>query len=146
MALAAKTRSGEINPFVELEAVDDFFCEENADILLADADIVVDALDNVASRLLLEEKCSEKNITIVHGAVLGWNAQISVVKPKSGMLKRLYSGGTIGEKTCLGFVPQFCASLQCAEAVKILLGRKSTLEGKILFANLMAMDFNIIEF
>ncbi len=144
-AFSAADRVKKINPDAEAAAFDEFFAEDNADEILNGADVVLDALDNIPSRLYLEEKCAEKGLTIVHGAVSGWNGQIAVIPPKSGILKKLYSFGANEEKSCLSFTPAFCASIQSAEALKILCGRKSTLEGKILAVNLLSMDFQVIE-
>ncbi len=143
-AVVAAMRAKKVCPFAEVEAITEFFTSENAQRILEGADVVIDALDNVASRLLLEEKCTQLGITIVHGAVEGWNAQVAVVPAGNGMLSRLYKNGVSGSKTCLGFTPAFCASIQSAQALKVLCGRKSVLEGKLLLASLNSMDFNII--
>ena len=37
-----------------------------------------------------------------------------------------------------------CAAVQAAEAVKLLVGRPSALEGKLLWMDLDAMDFRVL--
>lgn len=146
-ARAAGERIRAIDPAIELRCFDEFFTAENADEILADADIVLDSLDNIPSRLLLEDKCAEKGISIVHGAVGGWMAQVCVVRPGDGYLRRIY-GSTRGEnvnKSLLPAVAPLCASLQCAEAVKLLCGRTSGLEGKLLMADVRNMEFFTLE-
>lgn len=144
-ARAAAQRAREINPGIEFTAFDEFFSAEKADSMLLGADIVIDALDNPADRILLEEECGKRGLYLVHGAINGWNAQISVVKPNSGFLKTLYANSAPASSSCLCPTPALCAALQAAEALKILCGRASSLEDKLLLADLSNMEFDIIE-
>ena len=56
-ARIAAQRASFINPDVEVDVVEEFFTEENADRLLRDCDIVMDALDNIPGRRLLSAAC-----------------------------------------------------------------------------------------
>jgi len=143
---AAAERAQQINPDVKLTVFEEFFSIENAEKMLEGADIVIDALDNPSDRILLEEECGKRGLYLVHGAINGWNAQVSVVKPGSSFLKNLYSDFLPSPSSCLCPTPAICAGLQAAEALKILCGRVSSLEGKLLFADLLNMEFEIIEF
>lgn len=146
-ALAAKCRAEAINPHVCFTAVEQFFTLDNADSLLVGKSLVLDALDNIGSRLLLEEKCAEKGIFIIHGAVQGWTAQVAVVRPGSGLLSRLYAGKDEGgDKSCLAFTPAFCAGLQCAEAVKLICGRAQEADTGLFMADLRHMEFEKFDF
>ncbi len=144
---AAEERIRAIDPAIELRCYESFFTAENADEILEGVDIVLDSLDNIPSRLLLEDKCAEKGISIVHGAVGGWMAQLCVVRPGDGYLRRIYgnSDGETAGKSLLPAIAPLCASLQCAEAVKLLCGRLSELDGKLLMADLQSMNFFTIE-
>lgn len=144
-ARAAQERARTVNPEVKVEAVETFLDGQNADRLVRDQDLVLDALDNVPSRLALEDACAREGVAIVHGAILGWSVQAAVVPPGSGLLRRLYGGGSApAEKTSLPFTPAFCAAVQAAEAVKLLCGRPSVLEGRLLLADLRRMDWDIL--
>lgn len=146
-ALAAAERAGKINSRVHFRAVPAFFDRSNADELLEGCDLVLDGLDNVSGRLLLEEKCAEKGIAIVHGAVSGWCFQLSFVKAGSAVLSRLYADAAEGaDKSALSPTVQLCAALQCAEALKYLCGRRPSLEGKLLLGDAENMFFEIIDF
>lgn len=62
----ATKRLNDINPEIEIESYDMFFCEDNADkIPFEKFDYIVDAIDTVTSKLLLIKKAKEKNITII---------------------------------------------------------------------------------
>ena len=119
-AKAAAERLTQINPDVRVTAVEARFDIDNADELVSGQDLVIDALDNVTSRLLLEDVCAVHGVTIVHGAIQGWSVQTAVVRPGSGLLHRLYGPqGAAPGKTSLSFTPAFCAAVEVAEAVKL---------------------------
>ena len=144
-AAAAKARAALINSAVAVTAVEAYFTQDNGLRLLAGHDLVIDALDNMKSRRLLGRMCDKLQIPLVHGAIRGWAAQVAVVPPKSGMMERMYpQDHAPADKSSLPFTPAFCAALEAAEAVKLLIGRESPLEGKLLLADLDGMDFNIV--
>ena len=105
-ALAARERVRAVNPTVAVRAVEAFLDGENAGGLVRGQDLVLDALDSVPARLLLEDACAREGVTIVHGAIQGWSAQVSVVPAGSGLLRRL-SGSQVTprEKSSLPFTP-----------------------------------------
>ncbi len=144
-AAAARERARAVNSAVKVRAVDAFLDEHNADGLVQGQDLVLDALDSAAARLILEDACARRGVTIVHGAILGWLAQATVAPPGAGVLHRLYAAPMASpDKTSLPFTPAFCAAIQAAEAVKLLCGRPSALEGKLLVADLRQMDWDLL--
>ena len=144
-ALAARERVRAVNPAVAVRAVEAFLDGENAGGLVRGQDLVLDALDSVPARLLLEDACAREGVTIVHGAIQGWSAQVSVVPAGSGLLRRLYgSQATPREKSSLPFTPPLCAAVQAAEAVKLLCGRAPELAGKLLLADLRRMEWDVL--
>ena len=142
-AEAAAARVGRINSDVSVTAVPDFFTEENGRRLLDGCDLVVDALDSASSRRLLGRVCAEAGLTIVHGAISGWHGQVTVVPPGDRVYDRLYPPRAAGapKKGNPAFTPAVCASLQAAEAVKLLIGGKPALAGKLLLIDLRTMEF-----
>ena len=148
----AAARVAAINPEIEINAITEFFTADNAAEILKGIDIVIDALDNVESRMALEDACETAGITIVHGAVQGWNLQVTMVSPGSKILHNLYKADNAAPatheaskdnpeaKSCLCPTPACCAAIQVAEALKILLGRGSSLNGNILFMDLQTAE------
>ena len=123
-----------------------FLDEENAGELLKDHDVIIDALDNIKTRLLVEKTANSLGIPLVHGAVEEWSAQVCTIFPGDNTLSLLYSDGSEFEKpSVLSFTPAFCASIQAAEAVKVLLRRQNTLRKKLLTADLKDNTFEIVE-
>lgn len=146
-AFAAAEHVRAIDPDITIEAVGEFFTKENAATLMADVDIVMDALDNVESRLLLEDAASEADLTIIHGAISGWDLQAMVIRPGSGLLHQLYYKAP--EKrisSSLPMTPAVCASIQVSAAVQLLTGRKSVLDSTLLTGSLSDMSVDLIHF
>ena len=146
-AMAAAERVKAVDPSIEVTPVCEFFTKENASSLMADADLVIDALDNAASRLILEDAAAEAGLTIIHGAICGWDLQAMVVPPGSGLLHQMYSDDYVpASKTSLSFTPAACASIEASLAVTCLCGRKTPLDRSLLIGSLADMSFDIIHF
>lgn len=148
-AAEAKQHIRRINPGLPVTAIADFLTAENAAAILAGHDLVLDALDSIPHRLMLQRICKELEIPLVHGAVEGWFGQVTTVLPGDNTLCRLYPGYTEDTEpeqgaSTLSFAPSFIASVQAAEAAKVLLGREISLRGKVLFADLQANRFDIL--
>ena len=110
------------------------------DGILAGSDVVVDGLDNVPDRLLLQEAAGRLGIPMVHGALAGFEGRIMTILPGDAGVKQLYGEPANGAdpdrpEAVLG-VPAVTAALigtfQAMEVLKILLRRGS------LFRNVMA--------
>ncbi len=109
--------------------------------------VVIDAVDNIRSRLFLEGACARAGIVLIHGAVHGWSVQTGVIPPGSAILHSLYQNASEDVspegKTVLSPAPAFCASVQAAEAIKLLTGRTPSLSGKLLVTDLSSMEMRI---
>ena len=141
-AVVARERMAAVNDNVEVVAVPELFTEENADRLLEGQDLIIDALDNAKSRLVLAEAAARHGLTIVSGSIAGWLGRIAVVGPGSALAQFLW-GGTEGTNSFgnLGFTAACAASIECAEATKVLLGRPDVLRGRLLEFDLLHGDF-----
>lgn len=144
-ALAAAERIRAIDEGIALRTFPEYFTVENAEIILAGADIVIDALDSAAARLVLEEECAKRGLRLVHGAVEGFSLQVAVLAPGSGGLKKLYAEtAERAEKSVHAPTAAVCAGLQCTEALKILCGEEGPLLGKLMLGDLESMEFHTI--
>ena len=139
-AEAAAERAAAVNPEVRFVAVPEFVSEANAEALIRGCDAVLDALDNIASRLLLAKACAKAQVPMIHGAICGWTAQAAVVLPGDGMMDRIYPDGVaLKSKASLSFTPPFCAALQTALCVRLLTGRRIE-AGRLYVADLLDME------
>lgn len=143
-AKAAAEHISEVNPLVTTEAVEAFMTADNVHALIADCDIVMDALDNIPSRRILAAACSEAGIPYVYGAIQGWIAQAAVSMPGDGLIAALFPEEVeIRDKSVLSFTPALCAAMQCALGVKLLAGRPVE-TGTILYFDLLNQEFETI--
>lgn len=149
-AIIAQQRMAKVNPYVKVDAVTERLIQENGKQILNGADVVVDALDNIESRLILEELCEELNIPLVHGAIAGWYGQVSTILPGDKLISRFYkSKDQQGAEKQYGnpsFTPAMVASIQVSEVLKLLIGRGELLNKKILLIDLLRQEYDVIEF
>ena len=150
-APAAREAIARINPAVEVTASAVFMTAENAADLIGDADVAIDCLDRLDSRLVLQKACRRRQIPLVSAAVAGTAGQLTVVFPEDAGLESLIgeidAGESRGAETRLGNLPfavSTLASLEAAEAVKVLLGRGGLLRDRLLLFDLMEPYFEII--
>ena len=112
---------------------------------MADVDIVIDALDNIDSRLILEDAAAQARKTIVHGAIRGWDLQVMLVPPGSGLLHSIYVSPPEKQVSpSLPMTPAACAALQTSLAVRYLTGHSSAIEGGLFIGSLSDMSSDLI--
>ena len=143
-AKTAADHVAEVNPLVTTETVEAFMTADNVRTLIADCDIVMDALDNIPSRRILATACSEAGIPYVYGAIQGWIAQAAVSMPGDRLIDTLYPEEIeISDKSVLSFTPALCASIQTSLCVKLLIGR-SVKTGTVYYFDLLNQEFETI--
>lgn len=145
----AKKRMALVNSDVEVTAVSEYLTESNSEKILMGHDIIVDALDNITARVIIEREAQRRGIPLVHGAIAGWFGQVSVIMPGKPLLERLYhTGDEKGVENELGNLPftaAATAAIQAAETVKTLLARDGALTGKLLTIDLLSHEYDIFE-
>lgn len=145
---AARERIERVNPDITVTTHPIQLHAENARELLKGHDVVMDCLDSIETRLILEAACEGLEIPLVHGAVGGWFGQVSVVMPGDRTLSRLYHNQNKALSTYWGnpiFIVATVASLEVAEAVKVLLHREDTLAEKLLLVDLATPEFTVLD-
>jgi molybdopterin/thiamine biosynthesis adenylyltransferase len=148
-AQTAKNRMKNVNSTVNVTAVSEFITEQNSEQILKGHDIIVDALDNVKSRFVIEQTAQKLGIPLIHGAIAGWYGQVSVSLPGKPLYDKLYQKDTNkGIETELGNLPftaAVTASVQAAEVIKVLLNRKGVLVGKLLTIDLLSQEYEVFD-
>jgi len=140
-ALAAASRAAAVNAAVEVIPQVVRLTKENAPELLGEADVVVDALDNLPDRLMLQEMATGLGIPLVHGAIAGFVGQVMTVMPGDRGLFALYPDGQPPQRgleqsagTPAG-TPMLVAAFEVQEAIKVITGR-----GELLRQCLLLID------
>jgi len=112
--------------------------------ILAGAEAVVDALDNVPDRLILEAACRRLGLPMVHGAIAGFDGRLMTILPGDPGLKQLYgTGGQLNKKespeALLGtpaVTAALVGTLQVMEVLKLLLKRGRPFRGIMAYFDL----------
>ena len=147
-AQAAQRQLNRVNPGICVKAHPVRLDDSNAQTLLGSHDIIMDCLDNIPTRLSLEAAADQLDLPLIHGAIGGWYGQVSLVMPGSRTLSKLYQNQEEKLSSYWGnpvFIVSTVASIQVAEAVKVLIGRESSLAGKLLFIDLETPEFIVLD-
>jgi molybdopterin/thiamine biosynthesis adenylyltransferase len=126
----------------------------NARKMLAGSDVVVDALDNVPDRLMLESEAKRLGIPLVHGALAGFGGQLMTIFPDDIGLKLLYREGMKrvdpkSPEAILGVptvTPALIGSLEVMEVLKIILKRGTVFRNTMVYVDLDIGELNRFTF
>lgn len=127
-AECAKEHLERINSDVSIEAVCKRLTDGNADALLGEADVVVDATDNFPARECINLWCVRHGTPWIYGGVAGSEGMTMNILPGGPCFKCLMPGEAPKKEDCadastrgiISTLPSFIASVQCTEAMKIL--------------------------
>lgn len=151
-AEVARKRVKSINSSIEVRPRAVQLTRENAGELLKDSQVVVDAVDQIATRIILEDATENLKIPLVHGAIGGFLGELTTVLPGKNTLSILYGPETNGVRrgieALLGTptpTPAVVASLQAVEVLKLLLGRGTPFNDRLLYLELETGHFSEIK-
>ena len=138
--IAAAKRIKEINSATTVTTFRERLTGENAQSLLSGAHVAVDGLDNLSSRLVVEQACRQLAIPYVYASIGGFNGQLMTVFPGDVGLSSLYGSCSStmpehGIETRIGNPPAtvaMIAALQLQEVVKIITGIGTPIRNQIL--------------
>jgi molybdopterin/thiamine biosynthesis adenylyltransferase len=128
-----------VNPLVDVAGWQEELTEDNSERIMAGADLVLDALDNLAARFLLETTARRLQVPFVHAAVAGWWGQVSTFYPEGPWrLRHIFGERRARERGeasagVLGATTAALGSLQALEAVRLLCGRAPAYAGRLLY-------------
>lgn len=154
-----------INPYVKVTSFSEHVDETNIEKIIGDSNIVIDALDNVLTRVIASRVAKEKRIPFIHGAIHGTLGQVTVFLSNSDktyeeMFNLPSVGKELDEETVnalknvtsgvppvIGPTPNLIGCLEAIEAFKIITGvGKVTVAPKMLSFDLLDLSsFNMLE-
>ena len=131
------------NPEVKIEAIAERITEANISQMVAGFDLIVDAMDNLPTRYLLNKTALEKNIPFFHGAVYSFEGRAMTVIPgETACLRCVYRGVVLeGKFPVIGVTPAVIGSIQAAEVIKYLVGVGQLLTNRLLIYDGLNMKF-----
>jgi len=140
---SAKDKLALLNAAVKIEAISVAITEDNINRLIKGCDLMVDALDNLPTRYILNKAAIEKGLPFFHGAVRGLEGRAMTIIPgKTPCLRCMYHGDAPKEKfPVIGVTPAVIGSIQATEVIKYLVGMGDLLTGRLLIYDGMSMEF-----
>jgi molybdopterin/thiamine biosynthesis adenylyltransferase len=140
---SAREKLKKINHEVKIEAIEKTITEANVSQLIAGFDVIVDAMDNLPTRYLLNKTAIEKNIPFFHGAVYGFEGRVMTIIPgKTACLRCVYRGDIPKEKfPVIGVTPAVIGCIQATEVIKYIVGIGELLKNRLLIYDGLDMKF-----
>jgi adenylyltransferase/sulfurtransferase len=147
---SAKHRIHEINPHCQVDLYETALTSENALEIMVPYDIICDGTDNFPTRYLVNDACVLLGKPNVYGSIFRFEGQATVFNldsespnyrdlfpepPPPGMVPSCAEGGVVG------VLPGIIGVIQATEAVKIITGIGTTLSGRLLLFDALAMKF-----
>lgn len=151
-AVAARDRIRAVNSQVRVRSLSARLNPETESQVLDGVDLVVDCLDSIPDRFMLQEMARGRQIPLVSGAIAGTSGQVTVIFPDDPGFEQIYrlyeDASSVNAAEKMGNLPQcaMCiAAIQAFEAVKVLLNRGKILRNRLLIVDLMTHTFEVIE-
>jgi molybdopterin/thiamine biosynthesis adenylyltransferase len=140
---SAREKLKKINHEVKIEAIENTITEASVFQLIAGFDVIVDAMDNLPTRYLLNKAAIEKNIPFFHGAVYGFEGRVMTIIPgKTACLRCVYRGDIPKEKfPVIGVTPAVIGCIQATEVIKYIVGIGELLKNRLLIYDGLDMKF-----
>jgi len=151
-----------VNPAVDVQVHQDRMDGANANQILAESNVIVDALDNVPDRFSIQTAARSLKIPLVHGAVAGFEGQLMTIFPEDKGFSLLYGTGDVERRqgdmernkekspeALLGVpavTPSFVATLQAMEVIKILLNRGKLFRNTMVHVDMESGEMNRFSF
>ena len=145
---SAKRKLSKVNHSIEITPIFEKITEKNEESIIKGARVVVDGMDNLETRFILNAGCIKEKIPFIHGAINGLFGEITTIIPgKTPCYACIYPEMPELEKPfpVFGATPALIASLQVMETIKLIAGLGGLLTGRMLFVNGSSMEFNSIE-
>ncbi|MEI7189843.1 HesA/MoeB/ThiF family protein [Dickeya dianthicola] len=137
-AVLARHALEAVNPLVKTVALTTRLAGESLEKAVAQADLVLDCCDNMATRHAVNAACVAAQKPLISASAVGFSGQLLVLTPPypHGCYACLYPDASEPQRNCrtagvLGPVVGVMGTLQALEAIKLLCGLPSPLDGKL---------------
>jgi adenylyltransferase/sulfurtransferase len=125
---------------------------DNAMEIMSQYDVIINGVDNFATRYLVNDAAYLSGKPLVDGSILLFDGQATVFIPGKGCYRCLFPEPpppgevpSCAEAGVLGVLPGMVGTIQATEAIKIIIGIGQSLSGKLLLIDAMDMDFRTVK-
>ncbi len=144
----AYRRLSMLNPEIKIDITNGYLTKKNVSTLIDGYDIIVDGLDNVETRLLLNTLSIEKGIPYAYGTVQGWEGFLSLFNPPATACFSCVMDEGLEEKITPtlvpGVLPGIIGAIQASEVIKYLMDVERTSLGKLMVYDSRRLAFDVI--
>ncbi|HRW66677.1 MAG TPA: molybdopterin-synthase adenylyltransferase MoeB [Candidatus Competibacter sp.] len=141
-----------LNPSVAVTTLPQALDEAELREQVRQADVVVDACDNLPTRLAINAACVRAGVPLVSGAAIRLEGQVLVWRPgeEGACYRCLYRDADAAPETCaqtgvLAPVVGIVGSIQALEAIKVLTDFGETLAGRLLLLDAKRMEWRTLK-
>ncbi len=138
----------DLNPDIEVGYYEGNITSENVELLFGKCDILVDCLDSMEARFVLNRYAQDSGKTLVHAGVTGFNAQITVIVPgKTKDLEEIYRNVKVSDEPApsLAAMVTMVGSVQALQVIKLITGVGHSLIGKMMIVDAEFSSVDIID-
>lgn len=141
-----------LNPHAEIVALTERLGGETLRQAISRVDVVLDCSDNMETRHAVNAACIRAGKPLISGSAVGFSGQLLVLTPpyNHGCYACLYPDATEPQRNCrtagvLGPVVGVIGTLQALEAIKLLAGLPSALNGKLRLFDGKQQSWNTLQ-
>ena len=137
---------------IDLEAIPTMLDSNNAKKLLEDVNIIIDATDNIETRIEIDKISKDLKIPMVYGGLYRFEGQVSVFNFKGSpgyidlFSKKSKNNDKCSDAGVISMLPGIIGNIQALEAVKLIIGMDSALIGKLLIYDSLSHSINIMDY
>jgi molybdopterin/thiamine biosynthesis adenylyltransferase len=141
---SVSSKLSNLNSTVTISGLTETITEKTVVNIISGTDIILDALDNFQTRLVLNQGAVSLGIPLVYGGINGFVGMTTTIIPyETPCLNCIFPNPIPQEKfPVLGTTPAVIACIQATEVIKFLLGLGSLLKGRLLIYDGEVMRFN----
>jgi len=153
-ALSGKAALMEINPDIEIVAINERPDETRLHELIRSASVVLDCTDNFVSRHAINRVCVALHKPLVSGAALQFDGQVSVYDMRRNdapcysclfSADQSFTDRKAAQHGVFAPVVGIIGTIQAAEALKLVAGMGESLAGTLLILNGLKMEWSRIQ-
>jgi molybdopterin-synthase adenylyltransferase len=136
-----------VNPACHLDPIADKISIDNVVDMVKGCTLILDATDNIQARKALNRASIALNLPFIYAGIDGFSGMLSTFVPKeTPCFECLFpnEGGKAGKIAAMGPIAGLVASLQCLEAMKMILNLDGLLTNRLLIINGRHLSFREI--
>jgi len=143
--VVAQKKLSKLNPTIEINPICAEITGQNIINAIKGAQVVVDGLDKLDARLVVNTACVQQRIPYIYGGVSRLRGMVTTIIPgETPCLACFHPEGPRGLGV-LGITPALIANLQALETIKLLIGKSPSLAGKLLLFNGNDLKFRVYD-